>query len=66
MSRSSGIPRTTSRSPRPRDGRNEPALLPYVVRAIAASQGRTEPEVAAASTATARRFFGLDAAPVTR
>lgn len=49
--------------PRPRDGRNEPALLPLVVRAIAASQGRTESEVAAASTATARRFFGLDALP---
>jgi TatD DNase family protein len=45
--------------PAPKSRRNEPAYLPYVVRAIAAARGETPESVAAAATATARRFFDL-------
>jgi len=48
--------------PAPKTRRNEPAWLPYVVRAIAAARGETADAVAAASTATARKLFGLPAA----
>ncbi|HEU4781016.1 MAG TPA: TatD family hydrolase [Steroidobacteraceae bacterium] len=47
--------------PAPKTRRNEPAYLPYVVRAVAAARGTTPEAVAAASTATARQFFGLPA-----
>jgi len=39
--------------------RNEPAFLPYVLAAVASSLALPEAEVAASTTATARRFFGL-------
>ncbi|MGQ0334663.1 TatD family hydrolase [Halomonas elongata] len=42
--------------------RHEPALLPWIVREIAHWRGLTEAELARATTATARRFFRLDAA----
>ena len=45
--------------PAPKSRRNEPAFLPYVVRAIAHARGETAESVASASTATARRFFAL-------
>lgn len=45
--------------PRPREGRNEPAFLPHVLRAVAAALGRPPEELAAATTATAERFFQL-------
>jgi TatD DNase family protein len=45
--------------PAPRSRRNEPQYLPYVVRAIAQARGEAAEIVAAASTANARRFFGL-------
>jgi len=45
--------------PAPKTRRNEPAYLPYVVRAIAAARGETPEAVAAASTDAARKFFGL-------
>ncbi|HTU67077.1 MAG TPA: TatD family hydrolase [Steroidobacteraceae bacterium] len=45
--------------PAPKSRRNEPHYLPYVARAVAAARGETVEEVAAASTATARAFFGL-------
>ena len=45
--------------PAPKTRRNEPAFLPYVVRALAAARGESPDGVAAFSTATARRFFGL-------
>ncbi len=45
--------------PAPKSRRNEPHYLPYVVRAIAKARGETPESVAAASTATARRFFTL-------
>ncbi|OHV12328.1 TatD family hydrolase [Kushneria phosphatilytica] len=40
--------------------RHEPALLPWIVREIAACRGMEEAELASATTKTARRFFGLD------
>ena len=46
---------------RPPGRRNEPALLPHVLDRVAASAGRPREEVARTTTATARRFFGLDA-----
>jgi TatD DNase family protein len=45
--------------PAPKTRRNEPHYLPHVVRAIASARGETPEAVAAASTAAARRFFGL-------
>jgi TatD DNase family protein len=45
--------------PAPKSRRNEPAFLPYVVRAIAQARGEAAEVVASASTATARRFFAL-------
>jgi len=45
--------------PRPRDGRNEPAFLPHVLRAVAALRGETPAAVAESTRATAERFFGL-------
>jgi TatD DNase family protein len=45
--------------PAPKSRRNEPAYLPYVVRAIAAARGESEEAVAISSTAAARELFGL-------
>lgn len=45
--------------PTPKSRRNEPHYLPYVVRAIAQARGESAESVAAASTATARKFFSL-------
>jgi TatD DNase family protein len=47
------------RNLKPRVNRNEPALLLHVLDAVAASLKRPREEVAAATTATARRFFGI-------
>ena len=47
--------------PRPPKGRNEPAFLPHVLSAVARCMGRAPEEVAASTTATARRLFGLGA-----
>ena len=44
---------------RPRDGRNEPAFLPYVVQAVAEALGQPVAEVAEHTTRTAREFFRL-------
>jgi TatD DNase family protein len=43
----------------PRDRRNEPAFLPHVLAAVAEARGEAPAETARATTATARRFFGL-------
>ncbi|MFC0268215.1 TatD family hydrolase [Kushneria aurantia] len=40
--------------------RHEPALLPWIVREIAACRDSDEAELAAATTATAQRFFALE------
>jgi TatD DNase family protein len=46
--------------PQPARGRNEPSLLPHVLRTVAASLSRPAEEVAAATTRNARRLFGLE------
>ena len=51
------LPRTMS--PRPKGRRNEPAFLPWVARKVAECRGEPPAEVAAYTTANARRFFGL-------
>src|SRR4030095_6271271 len=48
--------------PAPKTRRNEPAYLPYVVRAIAAARGEPAESVAATSTTNARNLFGLNSA----
>jgi TatD DNase family protein len=45
--------------PKPKSNRNEPALLPYVLRAVAAARGESAEELASSTTRTARTFFGL-------
>ncbi len=45
--------------PKPKGGRNEPAFLPHITRAVAGCMGLDFEEVAAGSTETARRFFRL-------
>ncbi|MEZ4294675.1 MAG: TatD family hydrolase [Polyangiaceae bacterium] len=50
-------PFLTPRDLSPRPDRNEPAFLPHVLRAVAASMGLPAEEVAAATTATAHRLF---------
>ena len=47
--------------PAPKSRRNEPAFLPYVVRAIAAARGETAESVADHATAAARKLFELPA-----
>jgi TatD DNase family protein len=45
--------------PRPKSRRNEPAFLTEVLRVVAEARGQSEEAVAAATTATAARFFDL-------
>lgn len=45
--------------PRPATRRNEPAFLPVVARAAANARGQSLEALAASTTATATRFFGL-------
>ena len=51
------VPRTMPT--KPKDGRNEPAFLPYILQAVADCLGKPVPAVAEASTKTAREFFRL-------
>ncbi|MGG1556248.1 TatD family hydrolase [Paenibacillus ferrarius] len=44
---------------KPMDGRNEPAILPHILQAVARCVGKAEKEVAEVTTATARAFFGI-------
>ena len=44
---------------KPKDGRNEPAFLPHVLRAVAECLSKPIEDVAAATTNTAREFFQL-------
>lgn len=53
------LPRTLQ--PRPRDGRNEPAYLPEVLREVARHRGESEVELALHTHDCARRFFDLPA-----
>jgi len=51
------LPRTLR--PKPKNGRNEPAFLPEVLREVAVHRDETLEELAAHTTACARRFFDL-------
>eukprot|EP00955_Chlamydomonas_euryale_P085663 364133-Chlamydomonas_euryale.AAC.7 len=44
---------------RARPGRNEPALLPHVLRAVAAAVGKPEADVARETCDVARAVFGI-------
>lgn len=44
---------------KPKDGRNEPAFLPHILRSVALCVGKSAEEVAKATTETAREFFGI-------
>lgn len=47
--------------PKPKNGRNEPAYLPEVLREVALHRGESVADVAAHTTACAQTFFGLPA-----
>lgn len=47
--------------PKPKGGRNEPAFLPHIAAAVARLRGEPVEALAAATTANARRLFGLAA-----
>jgi len=49
-----------SMATKPRDGRNEPGFLPYVLQAVADCVGISSEEVARTTTTTAREFFRLN------
>ncbi len=51
------LPRTLQ--PKPAHRRNEPMYLPVILEAVAAHRGQSAGELAAVTTANARRFFGL-------
>jgi TatD DNase family protein len=46
--------------PQPKARRNEPAFLPHILNTVATALDRPAAEVAAATTGTARRFYGLE------
>jgi TatD DNase family protein len=46
--------------PKPKDGRNEPAFLPQVLRSVTSSIDKSTDEVAQATTETARAFFHIE------
>jgi TatD DNase family protein len=45
--------------PKPKTRRNEPLHLPHIATRVAGLRGVTAQALAASTTATARRFFGL-------
>lgn len=45
--------------PKPRSRRNEPMHLPHILGSVALARGDNPEQLAAATTATARRFFGF-------
>lgn len=51
------LPRTLR--PKPKNGRNEPAYLPEVLREVALHRNESMEDLARHSTACARAFFGL-------
>ena len=53
------LPRTLR--PKPKNGRNEPAYLPEVLREVALHREESLQDLAQHSTACARAFFGLPA-----
>lgn len=55
------LPRTLR--PKPKNGRNEPAFLPEVLREVAQHRGESEQALAAHTTACAKAFFNLPELP---
>ena len=51
------LPRNLDR--KPKGGRNEPAFLPWVAKAVAEATGRSEKDVAVVTGRTARAFFRM-------
>lgn len=49
-------------APRPKSRRNEPMYLAHILETVAACRGVSAPALADATTRTARRFFGIEAA----
>ncbi|HSO39297.1 MAG TPA: TatD family hydrolase [Labilithrix sp.] len=45
--------------PKPASNRNEPSLLPYVLRAVARARGESPEALARSTTETAQAFFGI-------
>ena len=45
--------------PRPKSGKNEPAFLPLVLQEVATHRGESPAQLAASTSANARRFFAL-------
>jgi TatD DNase family protein len=58
------LPRTMPT--KPKDGRNEPAFLPYVLQAVAESLGKSSQVVAAATTNAARALFRFETPRLSR
>jgi TatD DNase family protein len=50
-------------SPKPTSRRNEPAYLPHIAATVARARGESFEQLAASSTAAARRFFRLPKTP---
>lgn len=55
------LPRSAPKHVTGGNRRNEPALLPWVARAVAAARSQSEAQLARQTSDNARRFFGLDA-----
>jgi TatD DNase family protein len=51
------LPRTLQ--PKPKSRRNEPMHLREVLRAVSIAMGKPEQEIAAATTANAKKFFAI-------
>lgn len=51
---------------KPRNRRNEPAFLPHILAAVASARDEDPATLACASTANARRFFGIETNPDNR
>ena len=45
--------------PKPKSNRNEPALLPHILRTMAAARGESADDLARSTSETARAFFEL-------
>lgn len=56
------LPRTLR--PKPKNGRNEPAFLPEILREVARHRGESEQALAAHTTACAKAFFKLPDPPM--
>jgi TatD DNase family protein len=53
------LPRSLPRSAKGKSGRNEPCFLPHIAASVAEILGKTPEQIAAETSANARRLFGL-------